>query len=438
MRTLLHASDNGDLDLAARCLDLDGVPQGLRDELGPILAYKLKFVLDRIGRVAVEELPSEADGPRYHYYRGPLGRIDLVRRARERLGKATGSSHAKPWPGSSRCFGPWRIGRSTRPCLGSTRSRRSLRFGWSPRSGSAVSCPLAPWPRAGARPLPVGGPGDRPGGFRRRLLDWPQDDRAAGVLRPAVGGFNLERSLVAEKLRPLSFQLGLFCLYHLLRLLDLPAAVVSATIPAVKVIWIGLLGWTAFRLIDLGMILYTRSERLHDRRSLSDMIVPTAANGMKLAVLLVAASCQVYLVGSRETLTQLLAGLGLVGLAASLAAQDTLKNFFGTLLLIGEHPFRIGEHVAVQNVEGTVESVGFRSTRLRTFEDSLLTIPNSVMASALIDNRGAGPRAASGPPLDWPTAHRSTSSSHSATRCGRSPPASLGLSPTRSRFTSAA
>jgi MscS family membrane protein len=79
----------------------------------------------------------------------------------------------------------------------------------------------------------------------------------------------------------------------------------------------------------------------------------------------------------------------LIGLAASLAAQDTLKNFFGTLLLIGEHPFRIGEHISVQGVEGLVESVGFRSTRLRTFDDSLLTVPNSVMAAALIDNRGA-------------------------------------------------
>jgi MscS family membrane protein len=201
------------------------------------------------------------------------------------------------------------------------------------------------------------------------------------------GGFDLDRALVASKLRPLAFQLGLWCLYHQLRLLDLPAAVVGVTIPALKVAWIGLVGWTAFRLIDLAMILYARSDRLHDRRSLSDMIVPTAANGLKLAVVVVAVASQVYLVGSRETLTQLLAGLGLVGLAASLAAQDTLKNFFGTLLLIGEHPFRIGEHVAIQGMEGVVESVGFRSTRVRTFEDSLLTIPNSVMAAALIDNR---------------------------------------------------
>ena len=152
------------------------------------------------------------------------------------------------------------------------------------------------------------------------------------------GRIEVDRDLAASKLRPLALQLGLWCLYLQLRLLDLPAAVVGVTIPALKVAWIGLVGWTAFRLIDLGMILYARSDRLHDRRSLSDMIVPTAANGLKLAVVVVAVASQVYLVGSRETLTQLLAGLGLVGLAASLAAQDTLKNFFGTLLLIGEHP----------------------------------------------------------------------------------------------------
>jgi len=216
-----------------------------------------------------------------------------------------------------------------------------------------------------------------------RLIEWVM----CAILR--WSGFVIEKSLIASKLRPIAFQLGLFFLIQQLRLLDLPTFVVGTTTPVLMVVWFGLMAWTGLRLIDLGMILYARSERLHDRRSLSDMIVPTAANGMKLAVLVVAVSCQVYLLGSRETLTQLLAGLGLVGLAASLAAQDTLKNFFGTLLLIGEHPFRIGEHVAVNSAEGIVESVGFRSTRIRTFEDSLLTIPNSVMASALIDNRGA-------------------------------------------------
>ena len=389
MRTLLHASDAGNLDLAARCLDLDGVPQGARNELGPILAYKLKFVLDRIGRVVVEEIPSEADGPRYYYHRSTLGRLDLVKRAEgappRRLAVLA----------RDRCPDRGDVSRRVRPSrrpgtLAVARaSERPFRHGWSPRSGSAAACPPGSEPpRPGLDVYQwIGLAVALAGCGAASWLGLRVIERVAWhALRR--GGFELDRALVATKLRPLAFQLGLWCLYLQLRLLDLPSAVVGATIPAIKIAWIGLMGWTVFRLIDLGLILYAHSERLHDRRSLSDMIVPTAANGLKLAALIVAASCQVYLVGSRETLTQLLAGLGLIGLAASLAAQDTLKNFFGTLLLIGEHPFRIGEHVAVQGMEGLVESVGFRSTRLRTFDDSLLTIPNSVMAAALIDNRG--------------------------------------------------
>ncbi len=68
--------------------------------------------------------------------------------------------------------------------------------------------------------------------------------------------------------------------------------------------------------------------------------------------------------------------------------QDTLKNFFGTLLLIGEHPFKIGDYIVVSDMEGTVESVGFRSTSIRTLDDSLITIPNSIIANVSIDNRG--------------------------------------------------
>ncbi|WP_435018684.1 mechanosensitive ion channel family protein [Tundrisphaera sp. TA3] len=389
MRTLLQATNAGDLDLAARCLDLDGVAQGARDEMGPVLAFKLKSVLDRIGRVALEEIPAEADGPRYYYYRGPLGRIDLARRAEEPR------------------RGDWQFSRETvarieamyRDAADRPIAPALARGGGGHEAAMAALVPSL-WIR-GRLPAWLRGPA--PGldlyqwiGLALALLTsltvaWVGlraiEAIACAILRR--GGFGLDRSLVGPKLRPLSLQLGLFCLFQQFRLLDLPSAVVGVTIPAVKVIWIGLMGWTAIRLIDLGMILYARDERLHDRRSLSDMIVPTAANGLKLAALVVAVACQVYLIGSRETLTQLLAGLGLVGLAASLAAQDTLKNFFGTLLLIGEHPFRIGEHVAVQGMEGTIESVGFRSTRLRTFEDSLLTIPNSVMASAMIDNRAA-------------------------------------------------
>ncbi len=387
MRTLLNACRAGNLDLAARCLDLEDIPYGARDVLGPILAYKLKFVLDRIGRVAVEEIPSDSDGPRYYYHRGPLGRIDLVRRDKAPRqgdwlfsGETVARIETMFRDASDRPVAPT-LARDNNEREARTASLvpalwirghlppwlRSLAWGlaryqWIGLAVALVLSGLASW--LGVRVL-------------ERIASY-------GLRR---GGIELERALIAPKLRPLGLQVGLWCFCEQIQLLDLPSAVVGVMVPTVRVLWIGLLAWAAIRLIDLGMLLYSRSERLNQSRNLSDMIVPTAANGLKLATLLVAASFQVYLIGSRETLTQLLAGLGLVGLAASLAAQDTLKNFFGTMLLIGEHPFRIGDHIAVQGVEGTIESVGFRSTRLRTFDDTVLTIPNSVMASAMIDNR---------------------------------------------------
>jgi MscS family membrane protein len=98
----------------------------------------------------------------------------------------------------------------------------------------------------------------------------------------------------------------------------------------------------------------------------------------------------IYQVGEFDLLGRFLTGLGVAGLAASLAAQDALKSYFGTLLLIGERAFKIGDHISVGGNEGVVEQVGFRSTRLRNAEGSLLTVPNAIIAASPIDNRGAG------------------------------------------------
>src|SRR5262249_26763719 len=123
-------------------------------------------------------------------------------------------------------------------------------------------------------------------------------------------------------------------------------------------------------------------------RSLSDMIVPVSMRISKTALLLVIAAYMVYEIGQGEQLARFLTGLGVAGLAASLAAQDALKSFFGTLLLIGERAFKIGDRIEVGGKEGTVEQFGFRATRLRTAEGSVLSIPNAVIASVPIENRG--------------------------------------------------
>jgi MscS family membrane protein len=83
------------------------------------------------------------------------------------------------------------------------------------------------------------------------------------------------------------------------------------------------------------------------------------------------------------------AGLGIGSLAFALAAQDTVANLFGALNIFLDKPFQIGDWVRVGDVEGTIEEVGFRSFRVRTFYNSLVTIPNSVITNTHVDNMGA-------------------------------------------------
>ena len=80
------------------------------------------------------------------------------------------------------------------------------------------------------------------------------------------------------------------------------------------------------------------------------------------------------------------AGLGIGGLAISLAAKDALANFFGGFVIITEKPFSIGDWIKTSTVEGTVEEITFRSTRVRTFADAVVTVPNATLANDSITN----------------------------------------------------
>lgn len=84
----------------------------------------------------------------------------------------------------------------------------------------------------------------------------------------------------------------------------------------------------------------------------------------------------------------LLAGLGLAGLAFSLAAKDSAANFFASIMIIIDKPFDLGDWIIVDGHEGSIAEIGIRSTRIRTFYDSIITVPNSVLMNAHIDNMG--------------------------------------------------
>ena len=85
----------------------------------------------------------------------------------------------------------------------------------------------------------------------------------------------------------------------------------------------------------------------------------------------------------------LIASLGLVGMAVALAAQDTTKNIFGALMIFADTPFKVGDWIQTPQAEGTIEEIGMRSTKVRTFEDSLVSVPNGVVANTPVTNWSA-------------------------------------------------
>ncbi|MGM0587652.1 MAG: mechanosensitive ion channel family protein [Bacteroidota bacterium] len=119
---------------------------------------------------------------------------------------------------------------------------------------------------------------------------------------------------------------------------------------------------------------------------LDDQLVPLIRKSLK--VFIVVLGILFILQNNGINVASLIAGLGLGGLAFALAARDTLANLFGSITIFLDKPFQIGDWIKTPTVEGTVEEVGFRSTRIRTFHNSLISVPNAKMADAEVDNLG--------------------------------------------------
>lgn len=117
---------------------------------------------------------------------------------------------------------------------------------------------------------------------------------------------------------------------------------------------------------------------------IDDQLAPLATKTLKVLVVIVGILIIMQNLG--VNVTALLAGLGIGGVALAFAAQDTVANVFGTITILLDVPFKLGDRVKIGDTEGNIEEVGFRSTRIRTFYNSVVTLPNSVVAKEKIDN----------------------------------------------------
>ena len=144
--------------------------------------------------------------------------------------------------------------------------------------------------------------------------------------------------------------------------------------------------WSAYRLVDVAAV-YFASVAARTETHLDDLLVPLLRRGLK--VLVVAVGVIFVAQNLDVNVSSLLAGLGIGGLAFALAAKDTVENLFGSFTVLIDHPFKIGDWVKIGDLEGTVEELGLRSTRIRTFYNSVITVPNSRLVQAAVDNLGA-------------------------------------------------
>ena len=142
----------------------------------------------------------------------------------------------------------------------------------------------------------------------------------------------------------------------------------------------------AFRLADI-FADYLVDRAATTETKFDDQLVPLVRTILKAFI--IAIGLLFILQNLDVNITSLIAGLGLGGLAFALAAQDSVRNFIAGITLLADKPFQIGDWVLVGNVEGNVESIGFRSTRVRTFENSLVTIPNAIITETEVDNMGS-------------------------------------------------
>ena len=123
---------------------------------------------------------------------------------------------------------------------------------------------------------------------------------------------------------------------------------------------------------------------------LDDMLVPMVRKSLRVTLVILVVA-QVGQSLSDKPVSSILAGLGVGSLAVALAAKDTVSNFFGSLVILSDKPFELGQLIKVGSTTGTVETLGFRSTRLRTLDGHLVTIPNGELANQTIENIGRRP-----------------------------------------------
>ncbi|WP_428609026.1 mechanosensitive ion channel family protein [Sedimenticola sp.] len=380
METFLHAMNDikrGDpqrIDDAVTTLDLSDISPLVRRERGRDLAWMLLEVMDRTRVIDTRRIPAGQNGKPYLFasYKNGTIRIAPMEDGRwlfEREGVAKlplildELSQTKRVKGSDADaqYLPWHL-----------RLRQQI-----PERFKQKGFLLENWQWFGI--------------FLIILVGVMADKLVSLLLRMLVRRWKSQsashefKALSDRILRPLGLMVMAVIWWAGINLLGLGEASLLVLLLAVKFL-ASLSGvWAAYRLVDIVAIYLLR--RAHSTESkLDDALVPLIPRTLKIFVTVIGF---VFIADNINVdISSLLAGLGLGGLAFALAAKDMVQNLFGSVTVLMDRTFTVGDWIIVGGVEGSVERIGFRSTRIRTFYNSLVTVPNSKFITADVDNMG--------------------------------------------------
>lgn len=362
MRAFLDATNSDDDETAAQCLDFSGLKTPPSEATQEELARKLKAVLDRLWYVSFKELPGDPDAESFGIPPGAVEQPLVLARSED----GTWQFSAETVANADELYNEYKDA----PLLaGPPPWYQKIKLGDN-----------ALW-RVGALFLTI----------LIALI-------AARIIRIVLNSIarrfdDLQKIMMAAMCRALGqsvgfvlFVVGLKIGVHFLVLNATVESIVGTCTSILMALAVAFVGWNMVSVVDT----WLRNFAERTESTLDDMLVPMVRASLRVTIV-VLVLVQIATILSDKPVTSVIAGLGVGGLAIGLAAQDMIKNFFGSIMIFSDRPFELGDRIKVDGFDGPVEKVGFRSTQVRTLDGHLVTIPNGELANKSIENVGKRP-----------------------------------------------
>lgn len=206
------------------------------------------------------------------------------------------------------------------------------------------------------------------------------------LIRLQKSSYQFDHELLGAVHKPLQWWPVVIFLYMALLTLDLPSEPLNfpeGIESLFRTVTIMLSMWMMLKLFDV-LCLYLATAAKSTHTKLDDQLVPIMRRSGRVFIFMIGVLLVMQNLG--YSVGSLIASLGLGGAALALASKDTLGNVFGSIVIFFDRPFQVGDWVEMPGVEGTVEDIGLRTTRIRTFANSLITVPNAQFTTTSINN----------------------------------------------------